>query len=117
PHPLGHERTTTTSWLCRSHLLGEAQESMLAVAQLTERVRGHTSRSDLGDERFELRSHQKRLTQIVVGKRAHAHAAVRLERDETERGEPSQRLAYRRPRDTEALRQLFLPQHRAGHQL
>ena len=43
--------------------------------------------------------------------RAHADAAVRLERDEAERGEPPQRLAHGRARDTEPLRELLLPEH------
>ena len=55
--------------------------------------------------------------QVVVAERAHADSAVRLERDETERGEAPQRLTHRRSGDTEPLRELLLPEHRARLEL
>ena len=57
---------------------------------------------------LQLRAHHERLVQLVARDRPHAHAAVRDERDEPERREAAQRLAHRRPRHVELLRQLLL---------
>src|SRR4029079_17906404 len=48
---------------------------------------------------------------------AHADAAVGLERDEPERGQPAERLTDGRPRHPEPLRQLLLAEDRAGLEL
>ena len=47
----------------------------------------------------------------------HAYAAVRLEADEPERGEPAQRLAHRRPAHLELLGEVLLAQRAAGWDL
>jgi len=86
-HPLGHQRPAAAARLVRAHLLRQPREAPLALLELGERLVGHPGRGDLGHERLELGTHEERLVQVVVAERAHADSAVRLERDETERGE------------------------------
>src|SRR5207302_9889610 len=69
-------------------------------------------RGDLGGEALGLGADEERLVQLLPRDRAHAHAAVGLERDESERRESPQGLANGRPRDLEPLRQLLLAKDR-----
>ena len=66
-----------------------------------------------GDEALELGAQQERLPHLRARERPDAEAAVRLERDEPERGEPAQRLAHRRPADLVLRRDLLLAEDRA----
>ena len=116
-HPVDHQAAAVAARIARAELLRQPREAPLALLQLRERLRGQSLRGDLRHEPLELCAHEERLVQVVVRERAHAHAAVRLERDEAERREPAERLADGRARDAEPLGELLLPQHRAGREL
>ena len=68
-------------------------------------------------EALQLGAEQERLPHLLARERPHAEAAVGLERDEPERGEPPQRLADRRAADGVLRRDLLLAQHGAGREL
>ena len=75
------------------------------------------SRGDGGDEALELGPHEERLPHLLARQRADAEAAVRLERDETERRQAAERLAHRRAADRVLRGDLLLAQHRARLEL
>ena len=68
-------------------------------------------------ERLERRAHRERLEQLLGRERAHRAAAERLVDDAAELLEVAQRLAHRRLRDAELLRDPRLDQPRAGRVL
>ena len=82
--------------------------SSSASALLVEARHGERSR-----ERLQLGPDEERLAQLLARERADADAAVRHELDEPERGQPSQRLADRRPRDPVLLGERLLAEDRA----
>jgi len=81
----------------------QRSEAPLDRVELGQICGGHLRRRHSGGEPLELGADEERLAQLVRRDRAHAHAAVRLERDETERGEAAKRLAHRRAADVEPL--------------
>ena len=117
PHPLGHQPAPVPARVARAQLTRQAGEPLLALLELLQLLERELLGRHLGDERLELRPDEERLAEVVVRERPDAHALVRLERDEPERRELPQRLAHRRPRDAEPLRQLLLAQDRAGLEL
>ena len=86
------------------------REPLLALVELLELLGRELRRGHLGREPLQLGADEERLLQLVARERANADAAVRDERDEPERGQPAQRLAHRRPRHVELLRELLLPE-------
>src|SRR5205085_6619065 len=92
-------------------------EELLGLLVLLELPGCDLRRGDAGDERLELGPHHERLAHVLARERAHADAAVRLERDEAQRREPAQRLAHGRPADVVALGELLLTQDRARKEL
>jgi hypothetical protein len=95
----------------------DRREAPLGRLQLVEVGGGHLLRRDLGRQALELGPHEKGLAQLLAREQPDAHAAIRLERDEAERGEPPQRLAHRGPADLELLGEVLLPQHAARRDL
>ena len=93
--------------------VGQLGEAVLGGVECGEPLGRHARRGALGGEPFELGADEEGLAQLVAGERADANAAVRLERDEPERGEPAQRFADRRAADVEPLGEQLLPEHRA----
>src|SRR4029078_7080765 len=85
-------------------------EAALRPLQLGEVVVGHLRSGDLGGEALELRAHHDSLANLVEREHPNAYAAVGLEADETECGEPAQRLAHRRPAHLELLGEVLLAQ-------
>src|SRR5262249_54964455 len=92
-------------------------EPPLRGFQLGDSLAGDPRRRELGREALQLRSNEERLAELLARDRAHAYASIRHERDEPERGEPSERLAYGRPADCEPLRELLLAENAAGRDL
>src|SRR5581483_10915107 len=116
-HPVAHDRAALLPRLARPELLRDLGEALLCRVKLLEILGRHLRGGDLRGERLELGADHEGLVQLVARDRAHAHAAVRNERDEPERGESPQRLAHGRPRDVELLRELLLAEHRPGREL
>ena len=111
-HPLDEERRVARRLTSRvrSELEGQRGEAPLDRVELGQIRGGHLRRRDLGGEPLELGADEERLAQLVRGDRADADAAVRLEGDETERGEAAKRLPHGRATDVEPLRERLLAQ-------
>ena len=97
--------------------LRRPMEAALGLLELGEVVVGHLRRRDLGREALELGAHHERLADLVEREHPHAYAAVRLERDEPERGEPPKRLAHGRSAHLELLGEVLLAERAAGRDL
>src|SRR5581483_4237639 len=106
--PVAHDRAAVLAGLARAELLRDLREPLLGRVELLEILRRHLRRRHLGRERLELGADEERLLEVVARDRADAHAAVRHEGDETERGEAAERLAHRRARHLELLGELLL---------
>ena len=117
-HPARHERAVLGA-LARTapQLERQLREALLRLVERRQPLGGDPRRGQLGGEALELGPDEERLAQFLARERPHAHAAVRHERDEPERGEPPQRLADRRARDPVLLRELLLAQDRARRDL
>ena len=106
---------SSTPWPAFSRRrVGQLGEAVLGGVERGEPLRRHARRGALGGQALELGADEERLAQLVARERADANAAVRLERDEAERGQPAQRLADRRAADVEALGEQLLAENRAG---
>src|SRR5262245_26964035 len=107
-HPLAHDRAPLVAGLAAAQLLRDGGEALLRVIELLQLLRRDLRRRDLRREALELGPHHERFVQLLTRDRPDAHAAIRDERDEPECSETAQRLADRRARDVELLRQLLL---------
>ena len=114
-HPLGRERRVVDAVAgVLAQACGQLGEAVLGGVERGEPLGGHARRGPLGREPFELGADEERLAQLVAGERADANAAVRLEGDEAERGQPAQRFADRGAADVEALGEQLLAKDRTG---
>src|SRR5207253_2337666 len=95
----------------------QPREALLGLLELLEVGLGELLRSDRGDEALELGANEERLPHLLARERADTEAAVRLERDETERRQTPQGLADRRAADRILGRDLLLSQDRARLEL
>jgi hypothetical protein len=89
-HPLDEERRVARDPPARlvAQLERQLAEAPLDHVHLREVVGRHLRRGDLRRERLQLGADEERLAQFLRGDRAHADAAIGLEGDEPESGEP-----------------------------
>src|SRR5438132_7117579 len=116
-HPLDGERAAVVTRLARTQGARQPSEALLGLLELLEVGLGELLRRNGGDEALELGANEERLPHLLARERADTEAAVRLERDETERRQTTQRLADGRAANGVLRRDLLLPKDGAWLEL